>query len=50
MTSSSAVVPSWIGELGWAVTAPTAKRSESPGRMGATTSPVSAKMIRKRVV
>ena len=36
--------------LGMAVTAPTAKSSESPGRKGVTTSPVSAKMIRKRTI
>ena len=32
-----------------AASAPQANRSESPGRMGVTTSPVSAKMMRNRI-
>ena len=50
MTRSTAIVPSLIGEPALAATAPTAKSSESPGRNGVTTSPVSAKMIRKSTV
>jgi hypothetical protein len=32
---------------GFAMSAPAAKSRESPGRIGVTTNPVSAKMIRK---
>ena len=38
-----------IGASGWAATAPAANSSESPGRNGVTTRPVSAKMIAKRM-
>jgi hypothetical protein len=34
---------------GFAIMAPAANKRESPGKMGVTTRPVSAKIIRKRI-
>jgi hypothetical protein len=39
----------WISRLPTAAMAPATKRRESPGRIGVTTSPVSQKMIAKRI-
>ena len=45
----ASIDPRLIGEPSVADKAPTANSSESPGKNGVTTSPVSQKMMRKRI-
>jgi hypothetical protein len=48
-TESNRRIRGRLRPFGTAQRAPMAKRSESPGRIGVTTSPVSQKMMRKRI-
>jgi len=49
MTSSQAIGPERVPLESTAASAPTANSSESPGRNGVTTKPVSAKTVAKRI-
>jgi hypothetical protein len=48
-TARSGITNAMFRLYGLAATAPTAKRRESPGRMGVMTRPVSQKIITKRI-